>query len=269
MCPKREHCIQKTELTILSTHLDREVQVDIYHPEPYNADGYPPLLLINDGQNMDELDLVGIMDKGFSENQFRPFVAVAIHAGEARKREYGTAGHPDYLNRGDLAGAYTRFVFEECLPLVRRSQPWPEFSEKVFAGFSLGGLSALDIVWAHPQEFSAVGVFSGSLWWRNLAQTDKAYDDDKNRIMHQLVRHGQAAPWLRFFFETGTLDETSDRNNNGIIDSIDDTLDMIGELKAKGYSDQQIRYMELADGKHDIATWGRAMPEFLQWCLNS
>ena len=62
------------------------------------------------------------------------------------------------------------------------------------------------------------------------------------------------------------MDETFDRNNNGIIDSIDDTLDMIKELVTKGYSrDNDIHYLEMPDGKHDIATWSRAMPEFLIW----
>ena len=57
-----------------------------------------------------------------------------------------------------------------------------------------------------------------------------------------------------------------DRNNNGIIDSIDDTIDLIKELKAKGYNNvEDIKYLEMPDGKHDIATWSRAMPIYLKW----
>ncbi len=40
---------------------------------------------------------------------------------------------------------------------------------------------------------------------------------------------------MKFFFECGTLDEAGDRNNNGIIDSIDDTKDLISALVDKGY----------------------------------
>lgn len=62
------------------------------------------------------------------------------------------------------------------------------------------------------------------------------------------------------------MDETKDRNHNGIIDSIDDTLDVIKELETKGYKNEKdIYYMEMKDGHHDIATWGRAMPVFLKW----
>ena len=83
--------------------------------------------------------------------------------------------------------------------------------------------------------------------------------------MHQQVRAGLYAPWLKFFFEVGVLDETADRNNNGIIDAIDDTISLILELKKKGYPDDDIRYLELKDGKHDVATWARAFPDFLKW----
>jgi hypothetical protein len=62
------------------------------------------------------------------------------------------------------------------------------------------------------------------------------------------------------------MDEQMDRNRNGIIDSIDDTLDLIEELVRKGVSrSTQIYYLELADGKHDISSWARAFPFFLRW----
>jgi enterochelin esterase-like enzyme len=57
-----------------------------------------------------------------------------------------------------------------------------------------------------------------------------------------------------------------DRNNNGIIDSIDDTLGLIGELEQKGYKrGTDIEYLELPDGRHDVPTWARAFPDFLKW----
>ena len=73
-------------------------------------------------------------------------------------------------------------------------------------------------------------------------------------------------PQLKFFLTTGSLDETHDRNKNGIIDSIDDTLALINELEALGYkNDKDICYLNYEDGRHDITTWARAMPEFLKW----
>ncbi len=125
---------------------------------------------------------------------------------------------------------------------------------------------ALDMLWKHPDQFSKVGVFSGSLWWRFIDQDEEDYDDTRHRIMHQEIRNDVYKPGLKFFFQCGNMDETKDRNHNGIIDSIDDTLDLVGELVAKGYDrEKDIFYLELSDGKHDVPTWGRAMPVFLRW----
>jgi len=80
-------------------------------------------------------------------------------------------------------------------------------------------------------------------------QDDEEYDDDKHRIMHQQIRNGQFAPWLKFFLQCGNLDEIKDRNHNGIIDSIEDTLDLVKELENKGYDrENDIYYLELGQG---------------------
>lgn len=254
--------------TLDSAFLGREVKLEYYCPTAVEDPSAMSLLLINDGQDMAAMHFRKILEKMITGGKTGPLLCVAIHCGPERKMEYGVAGVPDYLGRGAKAGDYTSFIFEELLPEIRRKFNVPSFREKVFAGFSLGGLSAIDIVWGHPAEFSKVGVFSGSFWWRSVDQSDKSYDDDLHRIMHQQVRQGTYHPWLKFFFQCGALDETKDRNQNGIIDSIDDTLDLIAELERKGYSrDTDIHYLELADGKHDVATWGEAMPVFLEWAF--
>jgi enterochelin esterase-like enzyme len=252
-------------ITISSTFLKRDVVIDCFLPKDVQQPEQLSLLLINDGQNMGELGLAAMLDDLMGSGQIEKILCIAIYAGEERKMEYGTASTPDYKGRGAKAGAYTSFVFDELLPLIRSTYRVPSFREKSFAGFSLGGLSALDIVWNHPEEFSRVGVFSGSLWWRTRSLEDN-YNEDTDRIMHAQIREGGYYPWLKFYFETGVLDESMDRNNNGIIDSIDDTVSLIDELVAKGYKrDTDIMYTELPDGKHDVATWARTMPAFLKW----
>ena len=171
----------------------------------------------------------------------------------------------DYKGRGNKAAAYTNFVMKEVIPFIKETYLIASFKEKSYAGFSLGALSAMDIVWNHPAEFSKAGAFSGSFWWRDKAQEDADFDEEKHRIMHRQVREGAHYPWLKFFFEVGTQDETADRNNNGIIDAIDDTISLIDELKKKGYTDKDIQYLELKDGRHDVPTWARAFPDFLKW----
>ena len=253
--------------SILSVFLSREVKLDFYLPEQVPANSTLPLLLINDGQDMEKMGFVSILEKLYlNKDIVEPILAVGIHCSPERKREYGVAGQPDYKGRGDKAGNYTSFIIKELLPFIYKKYSEYAFIEKAFAGFSLGALSTLDIVWNHPDIFSKAGCFSSSFWWRSVDQHDLSYDDAKHRIMHQLIRLGKYTPGLKFFFQCGNMDETKDRNKNGIIDSIDDTLDLIKELVTKGYDpEKDIRYLEIEDGHHDVFTWGRAMPEFLRW----
>ena len=251
---------------IQSRFLHREVKIDLFIPKNVADHSEVSMLLINDGQNMKELGLKGILDNLYSQNQINSLLCVGIYAGQERKLEYGTAIQADYLGRGARAGLYTLFVMHELLPMVKKRFHHFNFFKKGFAGFSLGGLMALDIVWNYPDEFNKAGVFSGSLWWRSLDHTHDDYEDELHRIMHQQIKKGRYQPDLKFFLTTGSLDETHDRNENGIIDSIDDTMALIDDLETLGYKNgTDIRYINYEDGKHDIPTWKRAMPEFLKW----
>jgi enterochelin esterase-like enzyme len=263
---------EKTTVVVIENHilasgfLERDVKVDCYLPADISNLSCISLLLINDGQDLVTMHFEDILDKLTGAGGIEPLFCVGIHCGPDRKNEYGTANILDYKGRGAKAALYNRFIFEELLPFLRKTYHIVSFKEKAFAGFSLGGLSALDIVWNHPEEFTTVGVFSGSLWWRDKDQEDEDFEEGHDRIMHRQIREEGFYPWLRFFFEVGTLDEVADRNHNGVIDSIDDTMALCAELVKKGYhAGADIEYLELADGKHDVATWARAFPFFLQW----
>ncbi len=252
--------------SIESEFLQRKVKIDFYMLQPPGNPSEMTLLLINDGQDMEKLGLVSLLEGLYADKEIEPILFVGIHAGTERRLEYGIAGQLDYNGRGAKAGLYTSFILQELIPFIGKKYAVDTFRAKAFAGFSLGGLSAMDIIWSHPEEFQKLGIFSGSFWWRSIDQTEEEYDDEKHRIMHQLIRNGRHYPGLKFFFQCGNMDETRDRNQNGIIDSIDDTRDIIKELIAQGYDEEKdIYYLELKDGRHDVPTWGRAMPTFLKW----
>ncbi len=252
------------QTVIKSDYLERDVIIDAYLPRNIFSPEQMSLLLVNDGQDILKMPFDEILNKQISSNNIEPLMVIGIHCGEDRKLEYGTAYSQDYKGRGSKAGLYNKFVFDELMPFIRKQYNVPNFKEKAFAGFSLGGLSALDVVWNHSNEFTKVGVFSGSFWWRRKAYDD-GYDDEVDRILHLQIRKGTLHPWLKFFLQCGTEDEKADRNENGVIDSIDDTLDLVHELKTKGYTDEHITYFEVEGGKHDVKTWGEAFPDFLKW----
>lgn len=249
---------------IVSKALNRTVEIDVYRPavlplRPLN------LVLFNDGQDLRNMQTKASLGQLWEQGQLSPTLVVGMVAGD-RMREYGTSERPDYKGRGDLARAHEKFVTEELIPwledrfFIRKA---PAF--RGVAGFSLGGLNAFDLVWRNPTHFAVAGVFSGALWWRSKAF--QPHDPDADRIIHTYVEAAsEAPPHFRAWLMAGTDDETDDRNNNGIIDAIDDTTDLEKLLAAKGLAHpQDLCYFEVQGGQHHPDTWARVLGDFLRW----
>ena len=259
----RNRRLIKRSYLMPSKHLGRDVMVDVYRP------AVPPwrllnLVVFNDGQDLPRMNLEGQLREAFEEGTLPATVVVGIHAGD-RMREYGTATRKDYKGRGDRALAHENFVIQELVPfLERKLNIYRTANRRTIAGFSLGGLNAFDLAWRNPGEFGRVGVFSGALWWRSKAFRQASPDAD--RIVHTYVSRAKKASKLKYWFMAGTEDEADDRNNNGIIDSIDDTLQLMDILSKKGLrEDEDFTYVEVEGGRHEPETWGRVMVEFLGW----
>ena len=263
--------VEVKNLNVPSKYLERGVAVDVFLPPNYGRDKrqHFPTIFFNDGQDMPALGMYDTLERLFTEGSLAPCLVVAVHCSADRMNEYGTARQSDYKNRGNRAREYSDFFIHELVPLVRsefkcRAEP----QATTFAGFSLGALSALDISWANPEIFGKVGVFSGSLWWRSREFTEA--DPDGGRIMHDIVQSSDVREGMKFWFEVGTRDENCDRNRNGVIDAIDDTVDLINDLAALGYRPHEdIKYVEIQGGEHNQQTWGAVMPEFLTWAVGN
>ena len=261
----RRNRVRRVESTLASRHLGRAVRLTALLPPGYRANLLTryPLLVLHDGQDFEALRLERRLGLAYGRGTVTPRVIVGVHADERRMREYATSGQPDYAGRGDLADAHRRFVVEELLPhlqhkyRLRRSRDY-----RALAGFSLGGLSAFDIAWHHEDLFGAVGCFSASFWWRS--REFDAADPDADRIVVDRIRLASRMPQLRYYFVVGTEEETSDRNDNGIIDAIDDTLDVIAALRERGVPGRDVAYRLVEGGKHDQASWGPALVAWLE-----
>lgn len=250
--------------------LQRNVEVEIFTPPGLDKAKTYPVLVLNDGQDSEKVQIKSTVERLVQEKAIPEIIMAGITAGD-RMQEYGVAYRHDYHGRGKSAKAYSEYVIKELMPYLGYRYPLsPKTSERAIAGYSLGGLSAMDIAWNHPDQFGRVGVFSGSFWWRKRDAGSFFYSDYRDRLMHLQVRRGRLKPGLKFWFQTGTLDEASDRNKNGVIDSIDDTLDLITELTRKGYRPfHDIQYLEIKDGRHNQETWAEAMPHFLTWAFGT
>ncbi len=253
---------------IYTSLLQRNVGVEIMTPPDIQKDKRYPLLILNDGQDSNAVKVKETVEK-LVLNKVIPEIIVAGVMAADRMQEYGVSFRSDYHGRGKLAKSYAGFIISELVPYLKYKYPVSNTpSECVMAGYSLGGLSAMDVVWNHSDVFGKAGIFSGSFWWRRRDSKSLFYSDYRDRLMHLQVRRGKFRPGLKFWFQTGTQDEFSDRNKNGVIDSIDDTMDLITELTRKGYRPfHDIQYLEIKDGKHNQETWARAMPAFLTWAF--
>lgn len=241
--------------------------VDVFLPRGYHSDSTTvyPVLYANDGQDMVTVDLLHTLDSLQEKGAMAPVLVVAIHATE-RMQDYGTAGIPNAQGLGARATKYEQFLLEELMPAIEsRFRTARGAGSTAVVGWSLGGLSAFDLAWQHPERFGAVGVFSGAFWWR----TDDSDPEAKqaSRIMHRRIRETVSHPRLRMWFETGLQDETADRDGDGVIDAVQDTEELLAELGKKGYRRGTDMVHLTVEGKHDLPTWKRLLPEFLTWAF--
>jgi enterochelin esterase-like enzyme len=225
------------------------------------------VLYLNDGQDAEQLKLRETLARLTDRGWIEPIIVVAIPTNENRLHEYGTAVTANAQGYGSQAAAYARFLTEELMPVIEREFPVKSGpANTAIMGISLGGLSAFDIAWNHPHLFGTAGVFSGSFWWR--AGEDDPYIPPNHLITHERVRRSDYRPCFRAWFQAATRDETSDRDNNGIIDAIQDTLELIDELAAVGYErGRDVIYVQVEGGRHNYHTWAHILPQFLEWAF--
>ncbi|MGZ5246010.1 MAG: alpha/beta hydrolase [Flavitalea sp.] len=258
---------KKQEDEIYSRHLQRKVQLTILNtPLPDDASKWN-LLLMNDGNEMEKLDLQKIIDSLYQLKKIGPLIVVGIHTGD-RIKEYGVSAKPDYEGRGSKAEDYSEFVGNELIPFIKKNSGTNKFKTIAIAGVSLGGLSAMDVAWNNSNKIDKVGILSGAFWWRDKDITDSSYSDDKNRIMIAKIRASRKSPNQDYFFSYGLKEEESDRDKDGIIDVADDTKDLIENMmQYRKISKSSITVVENPKGRHDWPWWREVMPAFLEWAF--
>lgn len=261
-CKKK---IKVSEDTIYSRHLQHHMTLHIITTPPPEEKNDFNLLILNDGQDIGKLDAVNIIDSLWNKKLLQPVVLVGIDAWE-RIQTYGVAGYPDYQGNGTKAQKYEAFLENELLPYIKKMTGIRKFNSVTIAGFSLGGLAALNFAWDHGDKINKVGVFSGSFWVRDKDDKDPSYTDERNRIMINKIRSSRKRPKLKYWFYAGGNEEKNDRDKDGIIDVIDDTKDIINTLSDKSnVVKDDVYYMEMPAGIHDYATWRTVFPKFLLW----
>ncbi len=259
--------IKQREDEIYSRHLQEHIKLTIISTPMPDDKGSMNLLLLNDGQDAGQFGVKEIVDSLFGKKLIQPLIIVAIHTGD-RMQEYGVSGFPDYQQNGSRADKYASFIDNELYDFVKKKAGVRKFKTVGMAGCSQGGLSAFDIAWDNADKIDKVGVFSGSFWWRDKGASAIDYTDENNRIMLHKIRSSRKRPKLKYWFYAGSAEENGDRDKDGITDVVDDTKDLIEIIKNKNICPpSDIVYIGSADGKHEYASWRKALPGFLIWAF--
>lgn len=252
---------------IYSRHLQKHIDLAVINtPVPKDKSNYN-LLLLNDGQDIEKLRLKAIVDSLNRKKLIQPLVVVAIKAFD-RTQEYGVAGNPDYKGNGTSAEKYANFIINELLPFIKKQSGVRKFNSVTLAGWSLGGLSALDVSWDHADKIDKVGAFSGAWEYSDKDIADSSYSDDKNRIITNKIRSSRKRPHLKYWFYAGGAGEATNKDEGDLKDEIDNTRDLIDLIKKKKVCPPgDISYTEVKDGNNDYASWSNHLPQFLIWAV--
>lgn len=158
-----------------SPTLQRLMPCAVYLPAGYDATErrYPVLYLLHGGGG-DYLEWLfkgymdNVLDALFARSPGKAFVVVMpeghlvpseerYHAAAAR--EPGAAGVPPFF-QVNFSDRHVRYIVNDLLPYMEGKYRIAA-GQRVIAGLSMGSAQSLNVAMAHPELFSALGVFSG------------------------------------------------------------------------------------------------------------
>lgn len=266
---------------------DAPIRVRVYLPPDYaDTQARYDVLYVNDGQDMEAVDMAGTLDRLYARFAIERVIVVAIDMPPDRMAGYGLfdRGKREAIAAPTKYGAVgaNAWVYAQWLTLAlvadidARYRTLRNPQGRALLGWSLGALSAFGIGWQYPELFGRVGAFSPSFWLAT-DRTD-ARSVQATRIVHRLVDESPASSRPVVFFGVGTREETEDRDGDGVIDVLDDTRDLIEgwygpdgrTWRGVGLPDQDAGrdgtvLFELQGGRHDQPSWARLLPVFLRW----
>ena len=263
-----------------------KVRIAIHLPPGYDpaaAVDYP-VLYLNDGQDAAAVQLEPTLATLYAGGAIEKIIVVAI---DMLPDRMGTYGLSDRVGRRSITGdsrfdpigsrayGYSEWVAGDLVPYIDthyRTRRTPE--ARGVLGWSLGGLNAFNLGWEYPDVFARVGAFSPS-FWLSSDRADAA-SVQRTRLAQGRVEAGPKRAGSRFWFAVGAAEETDDRDGDGVIDAVDDTLDLARGLARLGYSanlddalrpsrEAEVVFELLPEGQHNQATWARTLPLFLRW----
>ena len=239
---------------IASSHVSaREVQVWLPPGYAEHRELRFPVLYLHDGQNVFDAQAAGsewqvdeAAQRGVASGRLRPFIVVAVSSnGPTRWDDYTpTAVTQAAETRGGGAPAYARFLVEELKPAIdARYRTRPGRVDTAVGGSSLGGLVSMWLALHRPETFGTALVVSPSVWW-----------DD--RFILRDVATTAPSPRPRLWLDMGAQEGDQ---------AMQFARELAELLRRRGWSDNMLRFIEDAQGRHDEGSWARRVPAMLDF----
>ncbi len=275
------------------------LRIRVYLPPGYAAtQARYTVLYVNDGQDMEAVDLAGTLQRLYARDVITRIIVVAVDMPPDRMAGYGLfdrekgeaiTAPTKHGVVGANAQAYASWLTQVLVPAIdARYRTQANVDGRTILGWSLGALSAFGIGWQYPETFGRVGAFSPSFWL--AADPADAASVQATRIVHRLVDASPPASRPRVFLGVGTQEESDDRDGDGdgMIDVVDDALELIaGQAGVDGITRGGLAGLGieanldgarsptcaaatlylLEGGRHQQSSWARMLPPFLRWAF--
>lgn len=212
--------------------MDREFTVSVYLPAGYDelSKGYPSLYVFDGSEYISFAGLGAVIDHGVMDGYCDPMIAVCIDPVQRRQ---------EYMANDN----YRRFIVEELVPFIDGAYATSRQSRhRGLLGASLGGLTALNIAFHHPELFG------------NVAGQSSALLNDSTGLVDWIAEQPHLD--LQVYLDVGTYE------NSGIYSSYPDDHRRLQEiLQQKGYEYRLIRVHQ----GHAWGSWRSRLKEIVNY----
>ena len=226
----------------------------VYTPPGYeeNSAGRYPVLYMHDGDSLFNTNVAGgtgdlrideFLDAGAADGSIREIIVVGVGSNANRYSEL-TPPRTRSTGSDGLGDKYLDMIALEIKPAIdAQFRTLSDRANTGVMGESLGGLMSMEAALTHDETFGVIGAQSPSAWY------------DANILADQVKKWSTARKPNRLYIDCG---DTSDMQA--------DISQVVANMKTAGFVEgQNLHFTIDPQGKHEIPSWQRRLPDALHF----